>query len=1062
MAASDANSNKVQIIIEAKDVASDVLKKTGISFGNLNKETTGLSKSLVGAGQALQVVVNYADKTLVKLTDTSLAIVGLGVAVTGALGGAVSSLAGLTAVVGKIKEGIDSPIGQTFIGKIQEAAEDATQELAPLSILLKEVSTVGASFGTGFTQKLFNLDSRTIAQQLDDGITLGIGQIGDKIRNPLKDALGTFGNEGLLVVGRVAQRLDRELSKGILDATFALALGKGTAQDIIKNIATNPAIAQYSPTFIRSLLSGSTAGAVDNLLLGISQQIKGSQFSPIADLLGQSRLQNQIQILANLKIDTSSVFTQIDKQLADAVLDQRIAQLLGRNVSTGLIKSLLQNPAIKGILSAGIQDLVNGSFTDALLKVTQQSISAPLGNLFNLANTSVENIAFKSGARLANRLFDGLDPVIKQRNQRSRDILGSTFDGVGEKFTKGLGLGTSSRPILSGARGGAVSALSSGLIQGLVSSFLPAPGLIIDQLINFDTIADSLFKAIGIKGEQIPGLKQLDVILGKVVAAGLGKAIDNRIPVILAPLVDNAANYYITSRFREVGTNAVASAATTFLPGYLKNVVRASLLETGAAGFVFDALLENLKPAKLISNFAGLDGVLANVKTNVNSALTLVDTVVPRIVGSFTNLIDSAISSIGADGSGGFGQIFNGAIDSARSVVTAVNPIFNQIVTSVESNFGNAINFIRQTIGTIAGVVAENLGKIIGDFLAVDFSQFPPGLETIIDNVFGGVFSQLFGRIGQNANRAFLAGFFGAGFERISPAINAIDQSVIKVYNTLSTLPAKIAGPLDAIAILPGAVAGFNEPLKVFGYLQTAVGGFASGISSVIERVAFFGQGLSSLQQFATTGPFKLLIGQNVELQQQLLSTQASLAATSKIYNGFTGAQITDPTTAIKSLQAPISSAIEKLRVESLDLVGVTSKDLIPLYQQIAGTITSIGGNLSDAKDLSLDFGASLGTLNIPLYQSRQEIGSILSGTIDQNSVLAKSLNISNDQVNNWKSQGRLVEELRKKLAPFRVGNALATQTLSGVTSNIQEVFDEIGRKSGEKLLAPLVEQVFS
>ncbi len=1362
MAASSGNSNKVQVVIEAKDVATEVVKKTGISFNNLNKEATVLSKSLTGTGQALQFVINYADLTRVKLTDTSVAIIGLGVATTGALGGAVAKLIGLTSVIGKIKEGIQSPIGQTFIGQIQQSAENATKELAPLSTLLKEVSSVGAGVGAGFGQKLFNLDTRTISQQLDDGITLGVGRIGDKILTPLKNALGTFDNEGLKVVGKIAQRLDRELSRSIVDATFGLAIGKGATQEIIKGIATNPAIAQYSPVFLKSLLSGSTAGAVDNLLLGISQQIKSSQFKPIGDFLGQSGLQNQIEVLANLKVETTSGFAKLDAQIANFVIDQRIGQVLGKNVSTGLIKSILQNSAVKGVLSSSIQDLLNGSFSDALLKVTQRGISAPLGNLFNLANTSVENLAYNSGVRLANRLFDGLDPEIKKRNQRSREILGDTFNGVGAKFTAGLGLGTSNLPLLSSSRGGLLSGILNDQIKNLITSFVPVPGVVVDQLLDFDGIIQQLFKATGLKG-QIPGLKQLDAILGKAVAASLGKAIDTQLPVLLAPLVDNAANY-VTKRFKDAGSNAIASAATAFLPGYLKNVVKTSLLESGAAGFVFDALLENLKPANLKSNFAALDGVLGNLKTNVNAGLKLtdtllrgfksgvaeipnilgntqslinslvtsadvglaglkvdaidfvlnfnygidqisanivntlldasialqslrgttvgdniidalqegiqkaiqavgflqakikaianaslgftiggidnvrnflqgfnnfsqniipniksgitsvfntvnsgiaianrniqsllisasrgidsiksaipsivaqiassisslrtslgqgftnidtflnslqtstsfgttfatqiqfvrdrftdlkliadaslsfiqtkvasssglfidfgnklqgaiaavsafssgtarniqsglsaglrntinaIDTVVPSAVRTLTGLINSALVGIGANGRGGFGKFFNEAIDSARAIVTKLTPIFNTVVTSLETTFGNVVNFIRKTFGSIAGVVATNLGKIIGNILKVDlnFTELPPGLGEKINSLFGGVFSSLFGRIGQNANRAFLAGFFGAGFERVSPAIDAIDKSAIRIYNTLSTLPSKIAAPLNTIAQFPGAIAGFNEPLKVFGYLQDTIAGFANGVSSVVERVAFFSQGLSSLQQFATTGPFKTLIGQNIELREQLLSTQSSLVATSKIYSGFTGQQITDPKTAIQSLEDPIKTAIDKLRIESLDLVGVTSKDLVPLYQQIAGQITGIGGKLTDAKDLSLDFAASLGTLQIPLYQSRQEIGSILSGTIDQNSVLAKSLNISNEQVNNWKSQGRLVEELRKKLAPFRAGNALAAASFSGVISNIQEVFDEIGRRAGERLLDPLIEQVTS
>lgn len=330
--------------------------------------------------------------------------------------------------------------------------------------------------------------------------------------------------------------------------------------------------------------------------------------------------------------------------------------------------------------------------------------------------------------------------------------------------------------------------------------------------------------------------------------------------------------------------------------------------------------------------------------------------------------------------------------------------------------------------------------------------------------VIGGIQSALSGVANQStiASRSLL--LTGNALRSLSGTItselNTVDDALVNTVELLKSIPTRVSQILDVFSLIPGKFAGFNEPLAVFGYFEQTIGSVAGGISFLSERLSFFTQGLSSLQQLTQNGPFKLLIGQTIELREQLLATQASLVGTSTIFNKFTGQEIKDPTAAIKSLDLPILNQIEKLRVESLKLVGVTSKDLVPLYQQVASRITSIGGSLTDARNLSLDFAASLGTLNIPLAQSQQEISSILTGQIDQNSALARSLNITNEQVNLYKSQGRLVDELRKRLEAFRAGNELAAQSLGGITSNIQEIFDEIGRKAGQPLLDPLLKQV--
>ncbi|MDJ0703517.1 MAG: hypothetical protein QNJ46_09575 [Leptolyngbyaceae cyanobacterium MO_188.B28] len=292
----------------------------------------------------------------------------------------------------------------------------------------------------------------------------------------------------------------------------------------------------------------------------------------------------------------------------------------------------------------------------------------------------------------------------------------------------------------------------------------------------------------------------------------------------------------------------------------------------------------------------------------------------------------------------------------------------------------------------------------------------------------------------------------------LAGALNKFDEFSRKTVDQFQKIPQQFSSIFGNISNVVAQGSGLNEPLKTFQVLKEQVGGVTSGLFRVTQEIGFFNSGLQALQQFVVGGPFKILIGQNVELREQLLATQSSLVATQDVFQG--GGQILDPTRAIQALNIPISNAINQMRQESLDLVGVTSKELVPIYQLIAGLSSQIGANLGDAKDLTLDFAASLGTLGIPLHQAREEVSSLLQGTITVDSVLAKSLGITNEMVRNWQSQGKLIDKVRERLEAFRAGNALAAQTINGITSNIQEIFDEIARRAGEPLVEPIVERL--
>jgi len=216
------------------------------------------------------------------------------------------------------------------------------------------------------------------------------------------------------------------------------------------------------------------------------------------------------------------------------------------------------------------------------------------------------------------------------------------------------------------------------------------------------------------------------------------------------------------------------------------------------------------------------------------------------------------------------------------------------------------------------------------------------------------------------------------------------------------------------------------------------------------------GGALQQLQSIVVGGPYDILIGQNVRLQEQLLSTKASIVANNKVLQD--GIKVGDPGKAIDALNAPINEVIAQIRKDSLELVGITSKELVGVFNLVSQQLSNVNLELDEAADLTISFAAGLGTIGLPLFQARQEIQSILTGTIDMNSVLAKSLGITNAQLKTWIAQDVVYERLNARLAAFVSCNQKAAKTVGGISSNIQEIFDEIGRRAGEPFLKPVVE----
>jgi len=226
-------------------------------------------------------------------------------------------------------------------------------------------------------------------------------------------------------------------------------------------------------------------------------------------------------------------------------------------------------------------------------------------------------------------------------------------------------------------------------------------------------------------------------------------------------------------------------------------------------------------------------------------------------------------------------------------------------------------------------------------------------------------------------------------------------------------------------------------------------------LADVSAALSLAQQGFSALSA-AAQAFYSSAIAQNLELERLILSSATAIAGTSQVFRD--GIEITEPLQKIQTLTGEVEKAFEYIREETFKLSGVTSNDVIPLFEVLASQISTVGGGIQDAADLAVKFAAGLSVIGIPLSQARQEINSIVSGTINANSQLAKTLGITNEQVRQWKAQGTAIEEINSRLQVFLSGNELQAKTLAGITSNIQELVQEFFRLMGAPLVEPLVD----
>lgn len=303
-------------------------------------------------------------------------------------------------------------------------------------------------------------------------------------------------------------------------------------------------------------------------------------------------------------------------------------------------------------------------------------------------------------------------------------------------------------------------------------------------------------------------------------------------------------------------------------------------------------------------------------------------------------------------------------------------------------------------------------------------------------------------------------------FQTLEKDVKSAANTINTFYKVGKALPGNFGESVRAIENVGKGAAksaislnNNNTAAEIFGNTLKGATSAAGQLVTTLAKVGFATFAIKEtvgVLQAAFNGFFNNTIGREIKLRETILKTQTTLASTNKVFKD--GKEITDPYQKIVTLTGAVRKNIDSIRERSIALAGVTSGEVIEVFGIVASQVGQIGGGLKEAEDLAINFAAALGTFGIPLYQARQEIGSILRGDITVDSYLAKALGITNEDIAKAKTAtGGVVKFLEERLAAAVAGQRIAAEGFSGVVSNIKDLGELIGQNFGTGMLQPLL-----
>lgn len=202
--------------------------------------------------------------------------------------------------------------------------------------------------------------------------------------------------------------------------------------------------------------------------------------------------------------------------------------------------------------------------------------------------------------------------------------------------------------------------------------------------------------------------------------------------------------------------------------------------------------------------------------------------------------------------------------------------------------------------------------------------------------------------------------------------------------------------------------------------------------NTILRLVAAYG-GFRALEGFIGAG---LRFNQIIESSR--LGIGALITAEARLFDQ-QGHLITG-TSALAAAQSLAEDQLTKLRIAGIQ-TAATTEDLVTSFEEAVGAGLAVGLTLDQIRQFSVSVAQAASAIHLPMNQLQQETRSILQGTIDRNSRIAKALQLTNEEVRLAKEQNRLAELLEEKFRAFNIAGAESIKTFGALRSNIADAF---------------------
>lgn len=260
----------------------------------------------------------------------------------------------------------------------------------------------------------------------------------------------------------------------------------------------------------------------------------------------------------------------------------------------------------------------------------------------------------------------------------------------------------------------------------------------------------------------------------------------------------------------------------------------------------------------------------------------------------------------------------------------------------------------------------------------------------------------------------------------------AVSQALKKLQQEASTSASSVSKSTSAVG---GLSTGLGGAALAAAGLTAALAGVYAAMSG-IAKVASAGIDFNRQSENTITGLAAIISG-----QAKLQDAQGKTLQGVEAFNG-----------ALTISQ----DLYKKLQLAGLE-TAATSAELGKALQSTLSV--GLGAGITDMQkllDLTIMFTQTASAMSIPLDMLNQEIASILSGNISQDSTIAQRLQIKNEDIKKWKEQNKLVEELTARMGPFSVAAKASADNFDILKANASEAFDTVAGAATKGLFESL------